>query len=62
MNKDKVLNNFIDIKNILNINVLKCLKEVFNKEKLILNLEFIIMILITFILSVLFKIKGYSNH
>ena len=64
INKDKLLNNFIDINNILNINVLKCFKEVFNIGKLILNLGFIIMgiiILITSILSVLFKIKGYYN-
>ena len=64
INKDKLINNFIDIKNILNINVLKCLKEVFNKGRLILNLGFIIMgiiILITSILSILFKIKGYPN-
>ena len=64
INKDKLLRNFIDIKNIININVLKCLKEVFNKGRLILNLGFIIMciiIIITSILSFLFKIKGYSN-
>ena len=64
INKDKLLRNFIDIKNIININVLRCFKEVFNKEKLIFNLGFIIMgiiILITFILSILFKIKEYSD-
>ena len=64
INKDKLINKFIDIKNIININVLKCLKEVFNKGRLILNLGFIIIgiiILITSILSILFKIKGYPN-
>jgi len=64
INKDKLLRNFIDIKSILNIDVLKCFKEAFNKKRLILNLGFLIMnviILIILILSILFKIKGYPN-
>ena len=65
INKDKLLNNFKDIKHILNLNVIKCYKEIFNKEGLIFNLGNYIMIsiiLITFILSILFKIKGYINQ
>ena len=64
INKDKLLSNFIDIKNILNINVLKCYKEAFTKKELIFNLGNYIMssiILITLFLSILFKIKGYIN-
>ena len=64
INKDRLLRNFIDIKSILNIDVLKCFKEAFDKKRLILNLGFIIMgiiILITLVLSILFKIKGYPN-
>ena len=64
INKDKLLRNFKDIKNILNLNVIKCYKEVFTKEGLIYNIGNYIMstiILLTFILSVLFKIKGYTN-
>ena len=64
INKDKLLNNFKDIKNLLNLNVVKCYKEVFNKEGLINNIGNYIMstiIIITFILSILFKIKGYIN-
>ena len=64
INKDKLLNNFKDIKNILNLDVLKCYKEVFNKEGLINNIGNYIMstiIIITLILSILFKIKGYIN-
>ena len=64
INKNKLLNNFKDIKNILNIKVIKCYKEVFNKEGLINNIGFYIMstiILFIFVLSSLFKIKGYNN-
>ena len=46
INKDKLLNNFIDIKKILNLNVIKCYKDVFNKEGLIYNIGFYIMSII----------------
>ena len=62
INKDKLLTNFINIKNSININVIKCYKQVFNKEGIKNNLGNYIMssiIIFTFILSVLFKIKGY---
>ena len=62
INKDKLLSNFKDIKNILNINIIKCFKEVFNIEGLKNNIGNYIMssiILIIIILLVLFKIKGY---
>jgi len=64
INKDKLLRNFINIKSILNIDVLKYFKEVFDKKRLILYLGFLIMtviILIILILSILFKIKGYPS-
>ena len=64
INKDKLERNFIDIKSISNIEILKCVKEAFDKKRLILNLGFLIMsiiILIILILSILFKIKGYPN-
>ena len=64
INKDKLINNFKDIKYILNINIIKCYKEAFNKKGLKNNLGNYIMstiILFTFILSILFKIKGYNN-
>ena len=59
INKDKLLKNFKNIKSILNINLLKCYKEVFYKEGIINNIGFYIIsiiILLTFILSILFKI------
>ena len=61
INKVKLERNFIDIKSISNIEILKCVKEAFDKKRLILNLGFLIMsiiILIILILSILFKIKG----
>ena len=64
INIDKLLSNFKDIKHTMNLNVIKCYKEVFNKEGLIYNLGNYIMstiIIITLILSILFKIKGYNN-
>ena len=64
INKVKLERNFIDIKSISNIEILKCVKEAFDKKRLILNLGFLIMsiiILIILILSILFKIKGYPN-
>jgi hypothetical protein len=62
INKDKLLANFINIKNIININVIKCYKQIFDIEGLKNNLgNYIIgsIIILIFILSVLFKIKGY---
>ena len=56
--------NFKNIRNIFNIKILKCYKEVFNKEGLKKNIGHYIMneiILFTFIFSILFKIKGYNN-
>ena len=63
-NKFKLLNNFIDIKNTININIIKCFIKVFNKEGFLKNIGnyiMIIIILLTFVLSILFKIKGYNN-
>ena len=63
-NKKNLLINFIDLKNIININVIKCYKEVFKKDELKHNIGFYIMstiIILTLILSILFKIKGYAN-
>jgi len=62
INKDKLLANFINIKNSININVIKCYKQLFDIEGLKKNLgNYIIasIIILIIILSVLFKIKGY---
>jgi len=63
INKDKLLDNFINIKNSININVVKCYQQLFDIEGLKNNLgNYIIgiIIILIFILSVLFKIKGYT--
>jgi len=62
INKDKLLANFINIKNFININVIKCYKQIFDIEGLKKNIgNYVIgsIIILIFILSVLFKIKGY---
>ena len=64
INKDKLLNNFIDIKNIININIMKCYYTLFKKQGLIKNLgNYIIsiIILIEIFLCIIFKVKGYYN-
>ena len=63
INKDKLLINFINIKSLININVIKCYKQLFDKEGLKNNLgNYIIgsIIILIIILSVLFKVKGYN--
>ena len=57
INKDKLLTNFINIKNSLNINVFKCYKQLFDKEGLknnIGNYSMGSIIILTLIVSVLF--------
>ena len=61
--KDKLLKNFIDIKNVINIKVLKCFREVFN-DSLKNNYGFFILIFIVvlFIICVIiFYAKSYNN-
>ena len=61
INKDNLLDNFINIKNSTNINVIKCYHQLFDLEGLKNNLgNYIIgsIIILVFILSILFKIKG----
>ena len=64
INRDKFLNNFVELKNQINLNLMKCYKELFNKEGLINNIGNYItsaVILFTIILCILFKIKGYKR-
>ena len=63
INKDKLLTNFVNFKNSININVIKCYKQLFDIEGLknnIGNYTIGSIIIITLILSILFKIKGYN--
>ena len=60
--KDKLLKNFKDIKEKINIYTMKCINLVFSKEGLINNIGSYILlsiILINIILVIIFRIKGY---
>ena len=61
--KDKLLNNFIDIKSISNFNIIKCLKVEIIKQKFQSNIGsyiLIVIIVIFIILCVLFYLKEYQ--
>ena len=63
INKEKLLNNFIDIATISNINLLKCYENLFSKDGLINNIGnyIILSIVLIYIVSLLiFIIKGYN--
>ena len=62
INKNKILNNFIDLDNSLNIKIMKCYLLLFSKEGLIKNIGSytILSIILLNLLSVIFFIlKGY---
>jgi len=55
INKEKILQSFIDIKNILNIQIIKCHKQLFNKYGIKSNIAFyIILFVIIFHILVIF--------
>ena len=59
----KLLNNFINFKDVSNIHVIKCYKLLFSKNGLIYNIGFytlLIIILITIVESIIFCNKGYK--
>ena len=63
IDKDKFLNKFVDINNIMNIKLLKCYKLLFSKEGIIYNIgSYIILsiILISIISNVIFLFKGFK--
>ena len=49
INKTKLLENFVNIKNIANINMLKCYKELFSKKGILKNIGFYILFIIAII-------------
>ena len=62
--KNKLYKSFTDIKNIINIKIIKCYKNVFKKESLIRNYGFFIFIsifVLYFICLFLFYFKYYYN-
>ena len=63
INKEKLLNNFVNIETISNINLLKCYNILFSKDGLINNVGNYILLSIALIYIVslfIFIIKGYS--
>ena len=63
-NKNDFLKSFIDMKNIMNLNVLKCYKTVFLFKSLIKNLGFFIIsfiLLLYFITLICFVFKSYRK-
>ena len=61
--KDKLLTAFTDLKNAINLKVMKCYKKLFSKEGLIKNVGSYIILSIIFIYNIsviLFIIKGYD--
>ena len=61
INKEKLFENFIDIKNIANINILKCYKILFSKKGIKGNIGFLIIIIII-ILHFIFILFLYSKN
>ena len=62
INKEKLLNNFVDIQTISNINILKCYNTLFSENGLKKNIGNYIILSIIFLFaisSILFVIKGY---
>lgn len=62
INKEKLLNNFIDIKTTTNLLVMKCYYLLFSKDSFFKNIGvyiFLIIIIIYIISMVLFYINGY---
>ena len=65
INKDALFKKFTNIKNILNLNIMKCYKELFSKEGLINNIGsyFLLLIITANIVNIfifIFNIKGFK--
>ena len=63
-NKDKLINDFMNISSIINLDIIKCYKSLFTKKGLIKNIGNYILvsiIIISMILFLLFKIKGFKE-
>ena len=64
INKNLLMNNFMNISNIMNLDVMKCYEVLFTKEGLVKNIGnyiLISIILINIILLLLFIIKGFKK-
>ena len=64
IDKDKLLRKFSDVKNYINLNVMKCWRDLFTKKGLISNVgSYLILgiIFICIIILIIFSIKGYKQ-
>ena len=64
IDKDKLMKNFKDFHNIVNLEVIKCYKIAFSKNNLVINYGFFILIfiiIIFFVCLILFYIKFYKK-
>ena len=62
-NKEKLLNAFTDLKNAINLEVMKCFKKFFSKNGFIKNIgsyALLVIILIHIASIILFSLKGYN--
>ena len=63
INKEKLIDNFINLKNEINFYVMKCINLMFSKEGLLKNIGSYILLsilLLNIILVIIYKIKGYK--
>jgi len=63
-NKDLLKSKFVEIKNIMNLNVMKCYNILFTSKGLLFNIgsyTFLSIILLNIILLNIFIFKGYKN-
>ena len=64
IDKDKLLNNFVDVKSIMNLEVMKCYKILFNEDGLLKNIGSYILLfsIFIFIISIfIFIFKDYKT-
>ena len=62
INKDKLINNLFNVKNILNLKILKCYKVLFTKDGLINNIGSYIMLSIIFVYIISIFILVFKDY
>ena len=64
INKDLLISKFVDVKNYINLNVMKCYNTLFSSKGLLFNIgsyTLLAIIFLNIILLILFISKGYKN-
>ena len=64
INKDKLINDLVDIKNSINIKIIKCYKVLFSKDGIIYNIGsyIILFIILIYLISIfIFTFKGFNQ-